>query len=208
MPTKRLDFVHRFEAAKEQDLRAVLLLLHGTGGDENSMIVIGRALAPDVAMISPRGKVLENGNARYFRRLAEGVLDEEDLMLRTNELADFVKDACAEYGLDSSSVIGIGYSNGANIAASLMLLRPETLAKAVLFRPMVPIVPQTLPDLRGKSVFIAAGQFDSMAPVEETHRLADMLTEAGADVSVHWERAGHELTEGDIRAAAEWMGRR
>lgn len=205
MSAKQLDFVHIFEPAQEQGNPRVLLLLHGTGGDEHQMLALGHELAPGAAILSPRGKVLENGNARYFRRLAEGVFDEEDLIFRTNELADFVTQACEHYALDCSRLIAVGYSNGANIAASLMLLRPKVLAGAVLFRPMVPLVPDEKPALTGKQALIAAGESDSMVPVEETRRLSELLESCGTDVSVHWERAGHGLVEGDTQTARRWL---
>ena len=158
-----LGFVHRFLPAEAPGL-PTLLLLHGTGGDENDLLDLGRALVPGAALLSPRGKVLENGLARFFRRLAEGVFDLEDLRYRTGELADFAAAACQAYGLDAARLTAAGYSNGANIAASLLLLRPGTLQSAVLFHAMVPLVPENLPDLRGKGVFLAAGKADRLIP--------------------------------------------
>lgn len=205
MRVERLSFIHRFEPAQEPSDRRVLLLLHGTGGDENQLIPLARTLAPRSALLSPRGKVMENGNARFFRRLAEGVFDEEDLIFRAGELADFITEACREYNLDCGNITAVGYSNGANIAAALMLLKPKALSEAVLFRPMVPLVPKQNPDLSGKRIFIAAGELDPMVPFEETTRLYDLLREFGADVTLHWERAGHTLTDTDIQAAEAWM---
>src|SRR5437588_9417037 len=148
------DFIHEFVPGSSE---RTLLLLHGTGGNERDLIPLGHELDPGAALLSPRGKVLEHGMPRFFRRLAEGVFDLEDLTRRTHELADFVADAATRYGFDPRNVIAVGFSNGANIAASLLLLRPETLAAAVLFRPMIPLVPETLPDLSRVPVFIAAG---------------------------------------------------
>jgi predicted esterase len=183
----------------------VLLLLHGTGGDETDLLSLGEALAHGAALLSPRGKVLEHGMPRFFRRLAEGVFDVEDLTARTRELGEFVGAAAAEYGFDPAAVIGVGYSNGANIAASLLLLHPGVLWGAVLFRPMVPLVPASPPRLDGTPVFIAAGQHDAIVPPAQTERLVALLKKAGADVTVHVEPAGHSLTDGDVAAARAWL---
>src|SRR4051794_35540447 len=142
---------------------------------------------------------------RFFRRVAEGVFDLEDLTRRTHELADFVADAATRYGFDPRGVVAVGFSNGANIAASMLLLRPETLAAAALFRPMVPLVPEALPDLSATPVFIGAGRQDPIVPPGETERLAALLRQAGAPVTLHWEAGGHGLTQGDLAAAQEWM---
>jgi predicted esterase len=204
MSASALDFIHVFEPAATPD-QPTLLLLHGTGGNEHDLVPLGRALLPGAALLSPRGKVLERGMARFFRRLAEGVFDLEDLKLRTGELADFVAESASHYGFDPGRVIAAGFSNGANIAASLILLRPGTLETAVLFSPMVPIVPDTLPDLRGVNVFISAGRADPLVSPENTQRLADLLRECGADVSLRWTTGGHSLTTDDVDAAADWL---
>lgn len=206
--TQDLGFIHRYEPGAF-DGAPVLLLLHGTGGDENDLLPLGGMLMPGAALLSPRGQVLENGMPRFFRRLAMGVFDEADLIRRTNELADFVAQAATVYGFDPMNVTAAGFSNGANIGASLMLLRPQTLTRAVLLRAMIPLLPATPPDLTGRGAFLAAGQLDSMVPPENTERLATMLRDAGADVHLHWSRAGHELTKSDVGAAADWLeGRR
>lgn len=202
--TQDLGFIHRFEPGASADA-PVILLLHGTGGDEHDLLPLGRMLSPGAALLAPRGQVLENGMPRFFRRLAQGVFDEADLMARTHALADFVAASAAAYHFDAANVTAAGFSNGANIGASLLLLRPETLRRAVLLRAMIPLVPAVRPDLRGRGVFLAAGQTDSMAPPENTERLATMLRDAGADVQLHWSRAGHELTKGDVAAAAAWL---
>src|SRR5260370_6129170 len=152
-----LDFVHQFVPGSSS---RTLLLLHGTGGNENDLISLGRALDSDANLLSPRGKVLENGMPRFFRRLAEGIFDEEDLIRRTHELADFIEQASTKYGLNRQNLLAVGYSNGANIAGSLLLLRAGTLAGAVLLRPMVPIVPEPLPDLKGVPGLVVCGPFD------------------------------------------------
>jgi phospholipase/carboxylesterase len=198
------EFVHRFVRGRTVD-RPVLLLLHGTGGDETDLLPLGEVLAPGTALLSPRGKVLEQGMPRFFRRLAEGVFDVEDLTLRTRELAQFVRAAAAEYGFDAAAVIGVGYSNGANIAASLLLLHPGVLRGAVLFRPMVPLVPPSPPRLDRTPVFVAAGQHDPVVPRTQTQQLVRLLEGAGADVTVHIEPAGHALTDGDVAAARVWL---
>ncbi|HEY1012131.1 MAG TPA: alpha/beta hydrolase [Herpetosiphonaceae bacterium] len=201
-----LGFTHRFEPAAGGD-GATLLLLHGTGGDEHDLIDVGRMLRPGAALLSPRGKVLEQGMPRFFRRLAEGVFDLEDLAARTHELADFIAAACAAYGRDPGRVFAAGFSNGANIAASLLLLRPGVLKGAALFRPMVPLVPEQQPSLAGTPVFIGAGQFDQLVPRRESERLAELLSGAGAEVTTAWQPANHGLTRQDIEQAAAWLAK-
>jgi predicted esterase len=198
-------FIHRFIPAEPGAPPITLLLLHGTGGDENDLLGLGRMLAPGAALLSPRGKVLEHGMPRFFRRLAEGVFDLDDLRARTHELADFVADAARRYGFDPGRVIAVGFSNGANIAASTLLLRPGTLAGALLLRAMVPFAPETPPDLAGVPVFIASGTSDPIVPREQPEELAAMLRAAGAAVQLHWEPAGHGLTQRDLAAAQAWF---
>jgi phospholipase/carboxylesterase len=199
---KDLGFVHRFFPGESG---ATLLLLHGTGGDENDLVPLGRELAPGAAILSPRGKVSEYGAARFFRRLAEGVFDHEDLVFRTHELAGFAQAAAEEYEFDPSRLVAIGYSNGANIAASLMLLHPGLLRAAVLFRAMVPFEPEDVPDLSGMPVFLAAGRMDRMIPPQNTERLAEILREAGADLDLRWRNAGHPLTYEEVAEAKQWL---
>jgi predicted esterase len=198
-------FLHRFVPAPEGESPLTLLLLHGTGGDETDLLGVGRQLAPAAALLSPRGKVLENGMPRYFRRLAEGVFDLADLLVRTHELADFVGTAVRRYRLASERIVAVGFSNGANIAASVLLLRPEVLAGAILFRPMVPLIPETTPDLKGRHVLLAAGRRDPIVSPEETERLRRLLVKAGADVTLRWEQGAHGLTPGDVEAARAWL---
>ena len=204
-PSDSLGFIHRFMAAKEPDSPLTLLLLHGTGGDETDLLALGQQLAPGAALLSPRGKVVENGMPRFFRRLAEGVFDLEDLRVRAHELADFVETAARRYRLASDRIVAVGFSNGANIAASMLLLRPGVLAGAVLFRAMVPLVPETMPHLRGRPVLLAAGRRDPIVSPDETERLRHLLAQAGAEVTLHWEEAGHGLTPADIAAARAWL---
>ena len=204
MEPSKLSFAHQFIPAQADDA-PTLLLLHGTGGDEHDLLDLGRALYPQAALLSPRGQVLENGMPRFFRRLAEGVFDLDDLRRRTHDLAAFVAAASEAYQFGSRRVIAVGYSNGANIAASLLLLRPEVLAGAVLFHAMVPLVPEELPDLRGVPVFIGAGRFDTMIPPQQTERLALLLQQAGADVELHWEPGSHALNQAEVQAATAWL---
>jgi predicted esterase len=199
-----LGFVHRFLPGSPSS--PVLLLLHGTGGDESDMLQLGDTLLPGAARLSPRGKVLENGMPRFFRRLAEGVFDLDDLRARTDELADFVAAADQVYALNGRKPIAVGFSNGANIAASILLLRPGTLGGALLVRPMVPLVPDTLPDLGGLPVQIHAGQVDPLVPPPQSEALAKLLTDAGADVKLRWIAGGHALTREDVDAGKEWFG--
>jgi phospholipase/carboxylesterase len=198
-----LGFVHRFTAGREG--APVLLLLHGTGGDENDLIPLGQALLPDAGILSVRGKVLENGMPRFFRRLAEGVFDLEDLRQRTAELAEFIDAARLEYGF--AQLIAVGYSNGANIAASLLLTEPRHLESAVLFRAMVPFTPEKLPELGGTPIFIGAGERDAIIPAPNAKQLASMFESAGAAVTMHWHRGGHELGPDDVDAAKRWLAR-
>ncbi len=204
MTVDDLGFVHVFQPPGAPD-EPILLLLHGTGGDERDLLPLGRALAPQAGVLSPRGKVLEGGNARFFRRLAEGVFDLEDLRHRTLELAAFVEAAADRYRFDPRRVIGVGLSNGANIAASLLLLCPDILAAAVLFRAMVPLVPDPLPSIPGTPVFLAGGTRDSLIPLAEVEQLAALLRRAGADVALHREPAGHRITPADVAAARAWL---
>src|SRR6476661_3065680 len=182
------------------------LLLHGTGGNEQDLIPLAYELEPKAAILTPRGKVLENGiTPRFFRRLAEGVFDLEDLKFRTNELADFVIDASKSYNFDLQRVIAVGYSNGANIAASMLLLRPETFSSAILFRAMVPLVPQKLPDLSDKHIFMSSGLYDPIVSRQEAEKFFGLYKKAGANISLSWQQSGHELTMEEIRKAKEWL---
>jgi phospholipase/carboxylesterase len=197
------DFIHEFAPGTSN---RTLLLLHGTGGNERDLIPLARELNSRAALLSPRGKVLENGMPRFFRRVAEGVFDLDNLKKRTNELADFVAAAAQHYGFASNKVVAVGYSNGANIAASMLLLRPKTLRGAVLFRAMVPLVPESLPDLSSVCVWIGAGSEDPIIPTSETQRLVELLRSAGADVTIRFAKAGHGLTNDDLEAARHWLG--
>lgn len=202
MTDNTLDFIHRYEAGTGP---LTLLLLHGTGGDEQSLLPIGRNLAPQANLLSPRGKVLEDTLTRFFRRLSEGVFDEADVIFRAGELADFVRRAADEYRFDPGRVVAVGYSNGANIAASLLLLAPNLLAGAVLLRPMVPLVPDVSPDLKGVRVYIAAGREDAVTPPEQAEALASLLRGCGADVTTKWQDAGHKLKRQEFDEVRAWL---
>jgi predicted esterase len=205
----RLGFIHKFipsENVKDCNSTVTLLLLHGTGGDENDLIPLAMTLEITTASIlSVRGKVIENGMPRFFRRLAEGVFDIEDLKFRTFELANFIQNAAKRYAFGLNRVTVIGYSNGANIAASLLLLRPEILSNAILFRPMIPLVPDTLPDLSDKHILISAGLHDPIILRHQTTDLFDLLSNAGAKISIQWQNSGHELTQRESLAVKEWV---
>ncbi len=204
MNQKDLDFVHRFVPAEESGA-PTLLLLHGTGGNEDDLLPLGRMIDDRAALLSPRGKVLEHGMPRFFRRLAEGVFDHEDLVNRTHELAGFIKQANDGYDLDSGPLYAVGFSNGANIAASLLLLHPGLLAGAVLLRAMMPFEPETPPDLSGTPVYLAAGRSDQIVPPEDTERLAELLREAGAEVTLDWQTGGHGIGRAEVEAARSWF---
>ena len=216
-----LDFIHSFIPPRAEETGAgtatrrqktggeaftTFLLLHGTGGNEQDLIPLAYELDKRAAILSPRGKVLENGIApRFFRRLVEGVFDLEDLKFRTNELADFVSDASKIYDFDLQHVIAVGYSNGANIAASMLLLRPEILSSAILFRAMVPLIPERLVDLSNKSIFMSSGRHDPIVSRQEADRLFGLFKKAGSNISLTWQESGHELTMDDIQKAKEWL---
>ena len=199
-----LGFVHRFVPGTRPEA-VPLLLLHGTGGNEDDLVPLGRTLAPGSPLLSPRGQVLENGMPRFFRRHAEGVFDLDDLRLRAQELARFLTEARKRYELGDVAPIAVGFSNGANIAAALLLLHPGSLSAALLLRPMVPLVPDPLPVLADVRVLIAAGRQDPIVSPEQSQALADLLTQSGAEVTVHWSNAGHSLSRDDLQAGERWM---
>jgi len=200
-----LEFEHRFVEGDRSGDGLTLLLLHGTGGDESDLIPLGKALAPGAALLSPRGRVLENGMPRFFRRLAEGVFDQQDLKAQTASLVRFIESASQVYHLRADRIVAAGYSNGANIAASVLLTHPSVLAAAVLFRPMVPFVPSTSPNLERASLFIAAGKRDAIVSSEETRRLVRILETGGAAITMFWHNGGHELGQDDLTAATRWV---
>ena len=202
-----LDFIHRFISAngKSKKSNLTLLLLHGTGGTEDDLIPLGNELTTDASILSVRGKVLENGMPRFFRRLEEGVFDLEDLKMRTDELADFILKSSSIYGFDLKRLVAVGYSNGANIGASLLLRRPEVLAGAILFRAMVPFVPDVLPDLSKKSIILLEGLHDPIVSKQEAESLLKIFNKARSNVKMKWQGSGHNLTKEDLDSAKDWL---
>lgn len=184
--------------------KPTLLLLHGTGGNELDLLPLAGMIDDEANVLSVRGNVLENGMPRFFRRLAEGVFDEEDLIFRTKELNEFLDEAAEKYGFDRDNIMAIGYSNGANIAASLLFHYQHALKGAILHHPMVPRRGMDLPDLSGKTVFIAAGTNDPICSPMESTDLQSLLEKANANVEIHWENRGHQLTMQEVEAAAQW----
>ncbi len=226
---KQLDFKHRYipsplqqhvvdhfdqkQRQRQEGIRddksnpLTLLLLHGTGGNEDDLIQVGQMISPSASLLSPRGKVLENGMPRFFKRLAEGVFDLEDLKFRTNELADFVTGASSFYGFYLDKTVAVGFSNGANIAASLLLSNPDTIKGAILFRAMIPFIPNNLPDLSNKKVLLSAGMFDPIVSKSQIQSLFDILEKSRANVTLKWQQSGHNLIESDILDAKEWLSK-
>jgi phospholipase/carboxylesterase len=200
-----LSHIHQFVPATEPG-RVPLLLLHGTGGDEHDLLPLGRAVAPGAALLSPRGKVLEGGMPRFFRRLAEGVFDEQDVIRRAHDLADFVQEARKTYGL--AAPIALGLSNGANIAAAVLQLRPDALAGAILLRAMVPLQEPPKADLSGTPVLILSGALDPIVPDENAAQLAAMLGQAGAVVDHRTQPTGHNLSQADLTLTKAWLDQR
>jgi phospholipase/carboxylesterase len=205
-----LGFIHRFVPGKTA---RTLLLLHGTGGDETDMLGLGYQIDANAALLSPRGKVLENGAPRtepvwrFFRRFAEGVFDEEDVINRARELAHFVEVAATEYKIDTEHLVAVGYSNGANIAAAMILLGVAKFRRAILLRAMVPLSKIDVPDLKTFQVLISAGQLDPIAPQPIAQRLAHLFETSGAEVLLRFQPAGHELTLTDVDDARKWLAR-
>jgi len=205
--TGDLGFIHRFRPPAP-GIRDTLLVLHGTGGNEDDLIGIAQTVAPGAAVISPRGKVLEAGAPRFFRRLAEGVFDPAEVRSRGEELAVFIRAALTRYELDAGNVFALGYSNGANIASTVMLTDPEVLRAAVLLRPMLVFEPDEKSDLTGKAVLVSAGRVDPIVPVESVEKLVSLLEERGAEVTLNWQLGGHNLVPSEVKDAAEWLGLR
>ncbi|MDO3680122.1 alpha/beta hydrolase [Paenibacillus ehimensis] len=195
---------HIFEKGSREEA-PTLVLFHGTGGTERDLLPLAKRIAPDSSVLSLRGNVLENGMSRFFRRLAEGVFDEGDLVFRTQEVSEFLDQAAKQYGFDRSRLVGVGYSNGANIAGSLLFHYRDALQGAILHHPMVPRRGIVLPELSGLPVFIGAGTNDPICSARETEELEGLLRGAGASVTVHWERYGHQLTPMEADAAAAWF---
>lgn len=196
--------IHIFHKEADASL-PTLVLFHGTGGNEHDLLPLAELLAPGASVLGVRGNVSENGMPRYFRRLAEGVFDEEDLIFRTHELKQFLDEAAVQYGFDPGNLVAVGYSNGANIAGSLLLHYGCIFRSAVLLHPMVPLRGLDVPSLKGTSVFIGAGTNDPLIRAEETRELEELLQGAGAEVTTHWSNQGHRLSTAEAEAARDWL---
>jgi phospholipase/carboxylesterase len=196
--------IHIFQQGTDSGA-PTLALFHGTGGTERDLLPLAAMVSPGSAVISVRGNVLENGMPRFFRRLAEGIFDEADLVERTKELRLFMDEAAKKYNFDRSNVVAAGYSNGANIIGSLLFHYPKVFRAAILHHPMVPLRGLSLPDLSGVDVFIGAGKNDPICSPQETEELNALLVDAGASVEIHWEQHGHQLTRTEVEAAAKWF---
>lgn len=203
--TTDLGFIHRHVPAADSATADTLVVLHGTGGDENDLIGIGQTIAPGAAILSPRGNVLENGAPRFFKRLAEGVFDPKEVRSRADELARFIRAAVVTYRLDPSRVYALGYSNGANIASTVMLVEPGVFRGSILLRPMVVYDPPDHNDLSDTAVFISAGRMDPIVPTESVEKLVKLFESAHSNVTVKWQLAGHSLVPSEVREAAEWL---
>jgi phospholipase/carboxylesterase len=183
-----------------------LLLLHGTGGDEQDLVPLAEAIFPGAGIISPRGQVIENGAPRFFRRFAEGVLDVEDWRERSEALADFVASTCAEHEISPKTLLAVGYSNGANIAQGLLLLRPEVLGGAILLRPMFVTDDVPVKDLGGRPILLLGGTHDPITPAEDLLQIAQQLEKRGAHVTIKRVQAFHGLVQDDLVLARQWLG--
>jgi phospholipase/carboxylesterase len=200
------NFIYTFlPAARKPASAYTILLLHGTGGNENDLIPVGKMFGNSVNLLGVRGQVQENGMSRFFRRVAEGIFDLPDLHFRTTELAEYLDEASAQLEFDRNKIVALGYSNGANIAGSLLISYPQRLAGAILFRPMIPFEPPADWHLDRTPVLLAAGSLDRTLPPDEPKRWNQLLTQAGAIVTLHTEDTGHNLTQADISFSQEWF---
>jgi len=200
-----LGFIHRFRPPAVPGSPDTILVLHGTGGNEDDLVGIAQTVAPGAAVISPRGKVLEGGAPRFFRRLAEGVFDPMEVRRRGEELAKFIRAATERYSLDPKRVFALGYSNGANIASTVMMLDPGVIKAAILLRPMLVFEPEEKSDLSGTAVFISAGRVDPIVPTASIDRLVELLETRGAEVTVKWQLGGHNLVPSEVKEAEDWL---
>jgi phospholipase/carboxylesterase len=200
-----LGFIHRYVPPEQNASGDTLLVLHGTGGDENDLIGVGQAVSPGAAILSPRGNVLENGAPRFFRRLSEGVFDPREVRSRAEELARFIHGAISNYNLDADRIFALGYSNGANVASTVMFVEPGLLRGAILLRPMLVYEPDELPSLTGSSALISAGRMDPIVPAPDVEKLDALLRSTGCDVTLNWQLAAHNLLPSEVREAAKWL---
>lgn len=199
------NFVHRFIPAEDREENRTLLLLHGTGGDENDLVPLGQTILPGAAILSPRGRISEGGMPRFFRRFAEGVFDVPNIHEEAAALADFLRRASVEYGFDTAKVVAVGFSNGANMAHSMLMLHPDTLQSVVLIRAMETLPDLVVPDLSGKKAFMSNGKSDPIMPIPTVEALANQLRRAGAEVTQLWLDAGHNLTRTEIDDIRRWL---
>lgn len=190
------------------DTGPVLVVLHGTGGTPDDLLPLARELWPDAPVLAPAGPVSEHGMGRWFRRLAEGVFDTEDVIARAGQLADFLRVARVRHELGDRPLVAVGFSNGANIAAAVALLHPDVLTRVVLFNAMLPVPDPPRLDLTGTRVLLVNGRRDPMAPVDSARRLVALLREGSADVREHWHPGGHQLTLDGVAAAKGWLSER
>jgi len=203
--TDDLGFVYRFLPSEDPASRDTLLVLHGTGGDENDLVSLGQTIAPGAAILSPRGNVLENGAPRFFKRLAEGVFDPQEVRSRAEELTRFIQAATARYALDPERIFALGYSNGANAASTVMFIQPGLIKGAILLRPMLVYEPEESVDLNGSSVFISAGRMDPIVPTRSVEHLAELFQSARAKVTLKWQMVGHNLVPSEVGEAVAWL---
>lgn len=194
-------YVHRLKAGAPA--APLFFVFHGTGGDENQFFDLAGQLMPQATIVSPRGDVSEYGAARFFRRTGEGVYDMADLHRATAKMATFVRDIAQAH--PASDIVGLGYSNGANILASVMFDHPDLFGRAVLMHPLIPFVPKDQPGLAGRQVLITAGQRDPICPAPTTQALADYLTRQGAQVTLEWHPGGHDVRPNEIEAARRFL---
>lgn len=198
-----MSFVYRYLPGTGEDPRTAIVF-HGTGGDENSLVPFAQSLMPGAAILSLRGRVDENGMPRFFRRFAEGAFDYDSIRIESDAVAEFLKQASVDYGIDLETAVGVGYSNGANIAWSTLLRHPGSFGTLVLFRPMVTLDDSS--DLTGKRIFVGTAEQDPIVPIENVQRLIEQMKSCGAQVEVSWHPGGHQLTRGEITLASSWLG--
>jgi len=203
MAAQTSDFIHKYFPGDKPD-GVTLLMLHGTGGNEMSLASLGQAIDREAGQLSPRGKISEGGAPRFFRRLGEGVYDMEDVARQSEALANWITAARAEYGIGADKLVAVGYSNGANIAAAVILRHPGVITRAVLVRAMMPVEGLT-PDLSGTKILLLAGQYDPLVPAGESERLAQAFRQFGADVTLETFPTDHGIVNEDLVAARTWI---